>query len=275
MRFFVKTTFIVSAAFFLLVLQAEAVLITFGGQTATDGSGLTSSFVDAGNVNVPNSGYIIETFDQPSSVFRTITTDNGGLITVGAGGGFNTLDPTKLDVTGGLGIREGSVGGVAATPAGDTTFFAFGPGPDSGTTNATLKVENSDFYAYQPGLFIRYLGLYYGSIDTYNNIAFFSGDELLITSSGYLSDGILQGSEILDALNGTSGNQTQPGSNVYVNLAFESDEIFTAFEFRTTGIAFELDNIVAGVAPIPEPATMLLLGTGLLGLAGVNRKRIK
>jgi len=251
--------------------QSYALTIDFGYQTPTDGSGKTSTFVNANNT--ATGGYFIETFDKPGSSIDTINI-SGGTVQIAAGGGFNSLNPdTDLQITAGtsIGIQKGSNSSGAA-PAGDTTFYAYGPGSNSGST-VSLRVNYDDFLADIPGYYLSYLGMYYGSIDTYNNIAFYNGNQLF-QGTGLLADGVLSGQEILTAMNGTSGNQFQSGSNVYVNLSFDPSESFTAFEFRTTGIAFEVDNIVSGFAPVPEPSTMMLLGLGLFGMAVYGKRRM-
>jgi hypothetical protein len=281
------------AATALVSLQAQAVVITFGGQnmnTATgDKSGLTSNFAPVDNKTIIGSGFYGETFDvaTANALLGTPMTDakpdaNQKIsIQQGNGCSINSWASVGVSVTGGgFSVRKGTAvnPGGAATPAGDSTCFGFGP-EIGGTLPATTKVDYSNLLAglsaasYGATFKISYLGVYYGSIDNYNNIAFYSGANLLKANSGFLDNGILEGAEILQELGGSTGNQVSDKSNVYVNLAFAPSEFFTGFEFRTTGVAFELDNIWVGVTQIPEPASLALVGLGLVGVAAARRRK--
>lgn len=266
MKCFGKTAFLAVASVFFLVVQAQAISITFGGVEATQGglaAGLTAdrSGIDADTNTAVGEGWYIETFDK---------VDEQGKVT----GGFTTLDQDKLTIDGGIAFRNASETGVNAAPAGDVTFHAFTP-EKGGTLPARVYVPNTAYNAYDSAnpKYIDYMGLYFGSVDLYNSIAFY-------TAGGF--ERVLTGAEILGEYSSLSGNQLDELSNVYVNLDFDfaNGEIFTAFELRTSAVALEIDNIVTHVtkAPdqvstVPEPATMLLFGIGLLGLAGVSRKK--
>jgi hypothetical protein len=111
---------------------------------------------------------------------------------------------------------------------------------------------------------ITYLGFYWGSVDTFNNFSFFSGGELVTR---------ITGTELLDQLNGQSGNQNSENSNVYVNIFFNFNEQFDTLVLSTTGVAAEFDNIVIGLSqrPVPAPAGIAFLACSLILLSVRSR----
>lgn len=131
-----------------------------------------------------------------------------------------------------------------------------------------------------PNDYIGYLGIYYGSIDTYNALEFgniVNGNfEPINFQLGNSNFNILTGTTILDFFQLQSGNRDT--SNRYVNIFFNENENFTAFRMtNTTSRAFEIDNIVVGlssVVSVPAPASLGILSLGLIGLF-MNRRRQK
>ena len=254
--------------------QSLAASISFGGANASDGSGLTSSFMDP--INGGLSDYFIETFDIatgdplfPGSTDYTVSGFENECA-------VNSLNNSPIGVSvsassNEIAVRKGSVTNVAAAPANDSTCYGYATNNGQGTATISFDYTNLlNYYSALNGnnmqLGITYLGFYWGSVDVYNDFYFYSGGSLVSS---------ITGAALLSQLGGRSGNQTSPDSNAYVNIAFSIAEQFDTLVINTSDIAGEFDNIVIGLStreiPVNAPGATLLL---LFGLAIICGRRL-
>ena len=150
----------------------------------------------------------------------------------------------------------GSIGGVRAAPAGTPAggiYRSIGAGGAS----------RFDFSGWTGGRALRSASLYWGSIDAYNFVDFLNGDGAVVGSIG--------GADLPPA----NGNQWLADTNRRVFFAFDPGAKIMGLRLRSTGVAFEFDDVAASPGAVPEPASwaMMITGFGMIGYAMRRRAR--
>lgn len=186
-------------------------------------------------------GYNVETFDSLTP--KATTVPNGDTY---------ALTALSVSLTPDAAVVKGTTSTYAAPASDSTTYLTSGK---SGYQSAPAGGQVTLSFTHTQ----NYLGLLWGSIDSYNTIRFYNGASLVYTVLG--STVLSQNPSVV------AGNQGASGT-AYVNITDLPD--FTSAVFTSSSYALEFDNIAYNV---PDGATtMMLLGSSLFGIGALRRR---
>ncbi|MEO7053187.1 MAG: hypothetical protein ABI128_16125 [Rhodanobacter sp.] len=226
----------------LQALLAGAVLVSGMGLMAT-----TASASIVGTVGgVPSGAQSYENFDSVPLGEGTFITASGITVSFGHDGqavqGGVSGQYAAPFLSGNNGLHFGS-----QTDGADATTYL--------TSGATGSYANASVTLTFVGP-TRYMGLLWGSVDTYNTLTFLNGTNVV---------GQFTGADVTAAANGAQ----DASGTYYVNINLSDS--FTSVVATSSSYAFEFDNVAISASPlkVPEPGTVgvFLLGLLLVGSA--------